>query len=177
MYIFTSFWHNSYCLGNDFEHIHSYSLSSVGKPCLSPIENESRCIKASEVLIKSQQNVIELTNSFKIFPYVRPSGNGYDLPKGCIVQMDDELFSMNSDTGGMEVAPNCNMTCQPPNCMCHRFVFPRFVYWNPNGAAISNDKYIRTLCYNPHKAMAGINMLSKYQKYLNARNNCSFHIS
>ena len=104
-------------------------------------------------------------NEFKILPFVRPSGNGYDLPKGCIVQMDDELFSMNSDTGRMEVAPHCNMTCLPPKCMCHRFVFPRFVYWNPNGAGISNDKYIRTLCYNPHKAMDGTDMFFEYQKY------------
>ena len=87
--------------------------------------------------------------------------------------MEDELLSMNSDTGGMEVAPNCNMTCLPPKCMCHRFVFPRFVYWNPNGVAISNDKYIRTLCYNPHKDMDGTNMLSKYQKHQNAKNNIS----
>ena len=118
-------------------------------------------------------------NDFKILPFVRPSGNGYDLPKGCIVQMDDELFRLPDD-GMSEVAPNCNnVTCVPPECICHRFTFPRFVYWNPNGVAKSNDKYIRTLCYNPHKAMDGTDMFFEYQtyqkdKYINITLNVSY---
>ena len=161
VYMYTSFWNNCCHLGIDSEHIHSYSLSGIGKPCLSPIENESRCIKASKVLIKAQQDVIGLPKSLKMLPFVRPSGNGYDVPKGCIVQMDDRLSSMDFDTGRIEVDPHCNdKTCLGKmTCTCLKpGTLPRFVYWNPNGVAISNDRFIRTICYNPHKAMDGTDM-------------------
>ena len=137
--MYTSFWNNCCHLGIDSEHIHSYSLSGIGKPCLSPIENESRCIKASKVLIKAQQDVIGLPKSLKMLPFVRPSGNGYDVPKGCIVQMDDRLSSMDFDTGRIEVDPHCNdKTCLGKmTCTCLKpGTLPRFVYWNPNGVAI-----------------------------------------
>ena len=97
-----------------------------------------------------------------MLPFVEPSGNGYDLPKGCIVQMDDKLLSINWGTERVKVDPNCDdMKCHQNDCTCLRpGSIPRFVYWNPNGVAISNDKLIRTICYNPHKAMDGTDMFS-----------------
>ena len=96
-----------------------------------------------------------------MLPFVEPSGNGYDLPKGCIVQMDDRVLREDFNTGRIEVDPRCNeITClQTITCRCLKpGSIPRFVYWNPNGVAISNDKFIRTVCYNPHKAMDGTDM-------------------
>ena len=106
----------------------------------------------------------------KILPFVQPSGNGYDLPKGCIVQMDDKLLSINWGTERVKVDPNCDdMKCHQNDCTCLRpGSIPRFVYWNPNGVAISNDKFIRTICYNPHKAIDGTDMFFEYQKYQKA---------
>ena len=68
--------------------------------------------------------------------YVETSGNGYDLPSGCVV----ELFRM---FGGPFLVER-----------------PKLMYWNPNGIAISNDPKFRTVCYNPHKAMEGIYFLT-----------------
>ena len=79
--------------------------------------------------------------------------------------MKDKLVSLNYDTGRIEEAPNCNnITCVPPKCLCKRVEVPTFVYWNPGGVAISNDTLIRTLCYNPHKAMDGTDI------FLNMKN-------
>ena len=108
-----------------------------------------------------------------MLPFVKTSGNGYDLPKGCIVQMDDRLLRQDIDTGRIAVDPNCNnMAChEKMTCIClNPGSIPRFVYWNPNGVAISNDKLIRTICYNPHKAMDGTDIFSKYQKYQKFKN-------
>ena len=79
--------------------------------------------------------------------------------------MKDTLVSLNYDTGRIEEAPNCNnITCVPPKCLCKRVDVPTFVYWNPNGVAMSNDAFIRTLCYNPHKAIDGTDI------FLNMKN-------
>ena len=82
------------------------------------------------------------------------------MPKGCIVQMDDKLLSINWGTERVKVDPNCDdVKCHQNDCTCLRpGSIPRFVYWNPNGVATSNDKLIRTICYNPHKAIDGTDM-------------------
>ena len=50
------------------------------------------------------------------------------------------------------------------NASAKRVDVPTFVYWNPNGVAMSNDALIRKLCYNPHKAMDGTDI------FLNMKN-------
>ena len=126
--------------------------------------------------MKTQRDVMELPNLLKLLPFAQPSGKGYDLPNGCIVQMNDKSFRMNYNTGKIEVAPNCNSTtCLPPMCLCldsAGLKLPHFMYWNPNGVAISNDESIRTLCYNPHKAPDGTEFLPNI-KIINNH----FHIS
>ena len=107
------------------EHIHYYSLSTVGRPCHNPIVNEARCRKAARVINKGWDHSKDLR-------FVQPSGNGYDLPKGCIMEMNPAYPA-----------------------------FPRFVYWNPNGVALSNDPSFRTICYNPDKPIDGISNLSR----------------
>ena len=121
--------------------------------------------------MKTQQDVMELPNFLKLLPFVQPSGKGYDLPNGCIVQMNDKSFRMNYNTGKIELAPNCNSTtCLPPMCLCLDSAgvkLPHFMYWNPNGFAISNDESIRTLCYNPHKAPDGTEFLPNIKNIKN----------
>ena len=84
--------------------------------------------------------------------------------------MDDKLLSINWGTERVKVDPNCDdMKCHQNDCTCLRpGSIPRFVYWNPNGVATSNDKLIRTICYNPHKAIDGTDMFFEYQKYQKA---------
>ena len=73
---------------------------------------------------------IDLPESMKILKFVESSGNGYDLPKGCVLEI------LN-------------------------FEVPYLMYWNPNGIAISNDFSIRTVCYDPRKAVDGTNSFLK----------------
>ena len=89
------------------------------------------CRKASEVFVEN----IPADMSLNPFRFVETSGNGYDLPNGCVV----ELVKM-----------------MPPKP--YQPKIPRFMYWNANGTAISNDPSFRTVCYNPQKAKDGINV-------------------
>ena len=125
------FWHISPYLGKDSDSIHSYSLSAVGKPCNNPIKSESRCRKAAEVLKLNDRagGIGEIETHF-----LQSSDNGYDLPKGCI----SEVICFISEDD--------HIPCRQ---------VPRFVYWNPNGIAISNDIRIRTVCYNPPNSYDG----------------------
>ena len=66
--------------------------------------------------------------------FLQSSDNGYDLPKGCISEV---ICFLSEDD---------HVPCRQ---------VPRFVYWNPNGIAISNDIRIRTVCYNPPNSYDG----------------------
>ena len=124
----------------NLDHVHSYSISMVGKLCDSPISNEARCRKAAEVLINDAQ---EQNSTWPMLQFVLSSDNGHDLPQGCILEMATDTICI----GG----PPCPFV-------------PRFVYWNPKGIAISNDPFYKTICYHPNKTIDG-----KFNLFLNIR--------
>ena len=105
----------------------------------------------------------------KILKFIQPSGNGYDLPKGCILEEIDVLTTVHWNNGTRDVTSGCNATictpCTPPPCIpdceCRIIKAPGFVYWNPTGVAISNDRSVREICYHPHKAMTGTDIFTK----------------
>ena len=82
-----------------------FTFSDVGESCKVPISDEALCKKVGN------------TNHLS-FTYVNVTGEGHDLPYGCI-----------SDT-------------VPPNPALGY----RRLYWNPRGIAISNAYHIRQIC-------------------------------
>ena len=68
--------------------------------------------------------------------FVQTYGNGYDLPRGCISEKK-EIF------------------IRVWNISVRRYT--RYIYWNPLGVAVSNDKSIREVCYDPKRRFDGKN--------------------
>ena len=64
--------------------------------------------------------------------FVEVSGNGYDLPYGCIAELEKHEWGYGYG----------NLS---------------YVYWNPHGVALSADGHIRTVCYNPETSFDGKN--------------------
>ena len=95
-----------------------YSLSGSGKPCENPITDLKHCKEAANVLANTAQQGLVLNK------FVEVSGNGYDLPYGCIAEL--KKHERGYGFGNLS-----------------------YVYWNPNGVALSADGHIRTICYNP----------------------------
>ena len=83
-----------------------FKLSNVGELCQDPITNETLC------KMVSYDNVFEVSN------YVNMSGDGHDLPYGCIL----DTSSYYSTNGSARI------------------------YWNPQGVGIPRDKNIRQIC-------------------------------
>ena len=83
-----------------------FKLSNVGELCQDPITNETLC------KIVSEDNVFEGSN------YVNMTGDGHDLPYGCIL----DTLSYYSTNGSARI------------------------YWNPQGVGIPRDKNIRQIC-------------------------------
>ena len=108
------------------EPIYQYSLSGSGKPCENPIKDLKHCKKAAAVLANTLQQGLLLSK------FVEVSGNGYDLPNGCIAEL--EKHESGYGFGNLS-----------------------YVYWNPNGVALSADGHIRTVCYNPKTSFDGKN--------------------
>ena len=102
----------------NLEPIHLYSLSGSGKPCKHPITDSKHCKKAANVLANTAQQGLLLSK------FVEVSGNGYDLPYGCIAELEKHEWGYGYG----------NLS---------------YVYWNPRGVALSADGHIRTVCYNP----------------------------
>ena len=82
-----------------------FALSNAGESCEVPVSDETLCEKIGNIKGLS-------------FTYVNLTGEGVDLPYGCI-----------SDT----------LPSNPPYG-AHR------LYWNPLGIAVSNDTHIRQIC-------------------------------
>ena len=82
-----------------------FALSNAGESCEVPVSDETLCQKIGNIKGLS-------------FTYVNLTGEGVDLPYGCI---SDTLHS------------------NPPHG-AHR------LYWNPLGVAVSNDTDIRQIC-------------------------------
>ena len=83
-----------------------FKLSKAGESCTYPIFDGHVCKMVADAKI------------FKGSSYVNMSGNGHDLPYGCIL---DNL-------------PRHNANDLP------------WLYWNPEGVAISRDENIRQIC-------------------------------
>ena len=82
-----------------------FALSNAGESCEIPVSDETLCEKIGNVKGLS-------------FTYVNLTGEGVDLPYGCI-----------SDT----------LPSNPP-------YGTHSLYWNPLGIAVSNDTHIRQIC-------------------------------
>ena len=74
-----SVYRHYYYLETDHGLIHMYSLSPFGKMCIDPIRSESRCRTAAEILNYGKG-------------YVLASGDGHDLPYGCVLAGTGHIF-------------------------------------------------------------------------------------
>ena len=83
-----------------------FKLSNVGGKCREPISDDTNC--------KMMANA----EGFEGASYVNLTGDGHDLPYGCILE------TLPHDTAHL---------------------LPR-IYWNPKGVAVSNDERIRQVC-------------------------------
>ena len=92
--------------------------------CQNSIKDENHCKKAATYLANSRQQGVFSSK------FVEASGNGYDLPYGCIAELEDHDYG--NGYGNLS-----------------------YVYWNPNGVAMSADGHIREVCYNPATSFDG----------------------
>ena len=83
-----------------------FKLSNVRELCQDPITNETLCKMVSDDIV------------FEGLNYVNMTGDGHDLPYGCIL---DTLSYYSTNGSGR-------------------------IYWNPQGVAIPRDKNIRQIC-------------------------------
>ena len=83
-----------------------FKLSNVGGKCREPIYDDTAC------KIMADAEVFEGSS------YVNLTGEGHDLPYGCI----------------LETLPHDTVHLSPR------------IYWNPEGVAVSNDERIRQVC-------------------------------
>ena len=83
-----------------------FKLSNVGGKCREPITDDTDC------------KMIANAEGFEGASYVNLTGDGHDLPYGCILE------TLPHDTAHL---------------------LPR-IYWNPEGVAVSNDERIRQVC-------------------------------
>ena len=66
--------------------------------------------------------------------FVKTYGNGYDLPRGCLSEKKEILIRV----GNISVPKDI-----------------RYIYWNPHGVAVSNDKSIKEVCYDSKRRFDG----------------------
>ena len=92
--------------------------------CQNSIKDENHCKKAATYLANSRQQGVFSSK------FVEASGNGYDLPYGCIAELEDHDYGYGYG----------NLS---------------YVYWNPNGVSLSADGHIREVCYNPATSFDG----------------------
>ena len=100
-----------YCMEDGSE---CFKLSKVGKSCIYPISDGMVCKMVAEAKI------------FKGSTYVNMTGEGHDMPYGCIL---DTLYR-----------PHANGL--------------NWLYWNPGGVAISRDKNVRQICFSGKLGLA-----------------------
>ena len=91
-----------------------FKLSKVGKSCIYPISDGMVCKMVAEAKI------------FKGSTYVNLTGEGHDLPYGCIL-----------DTVPRPGANGLN-----------------WLFWNPGGLVNSRDKNIRQICFSGKLGLA-----------------------
>ena len=92
--------------------------------------------KSCKSRIANESHCKMAANHMGIARFVQTYGNGYDLPRGCISEKKEIFIRV----GNISVSEDIH-----------------YIYWNPLGVAVSNDKSIREVCYDPKRRFDGKN--------------------